>query len=120
MPNVTTIHLPSVPSLAAWFDLCDAHDLTPTPIPDVVIENEIRHAQEHDGDDSGVSILHLQAKGADRHASRPHANVVQYGRWYIASGQDTKAGIGSSGMEWQLVTTDRAAAVAAAHAHMTT
>ena len=39
--------------------------------------------------------------------SHPFATVERFGHWYLARGQDKKAGIHSSDMKWKLFTRDK-------------
>ena len=50
--------------------------------------------------------------------NHPFSIVDRFGHWYIARGQDKKAGIHSSGMEWKLITKDKDLAVKTAKSHM--
>lgn len=50
--------------------------------------------------------------------NHPHSTVKRFGRWFVARGQDRKAGIHSDTMKWQLNTRDKAKALHAAKAHL--
>jgi len=50
--------------------------------------------------------------------NHPYSTVERFGRWYYARGQDKKAGIHSSGMEWWLFTKDKEQAIKAATLHI--
>jgi len=50
--------------------------------------------------------------------NHPFSIVQRFGHWYIAKGQDKKAGIHSSGMEWKLITKDETLALKAAQSHI--
>ena len=50
--------------------------------------------------------------------NHPFSTVERFGRWYYSRGQDKKAGIHSSGMEWSLFTRDRDLAVKTAKSHI--
>jgi len=43
--------------------------------------------------------------------NHPFATVERFGHWYLARGQDKKAGIHSSAMKWKLFTRDKAIAL---------
>lgn len=43
--------------------------------------------------------------------NHPFATVERFGHWYLARGQDKKAGIHSSEMKWRLFTKDEALAL---------
>lgn len=46
--------------------------------------------------------------------SHPFATVERFGHWYLARGQDKKAGIHSTEMKWKLFTRDKETALRAA------
>jgi hypothetical protein len=50
--------------------------------------------------------------------NHPFSTVERFGHWYICRGQDKKAGIHSSGMEWKLITKDKDLAVRTAKSHI--
>ena len=50
--------------------------------------------------------------------NHPFSTVDRYGLWYVCKGQDKKAGIHASGMEWKLITRDRDLAVRTARSHI--
>lgn len=50
--------------------------------------------------------------------NHPFATVERFGHWYICRGQDKKAGIHASGMEWRLITKDRDLAIRTARSHI--
>ncbi|MEW6053919.1 MAG: hypothetical protein AB1552_09055 [Nitrospirota bacterium] len=39
--------------------------------------------------------------------NHPFSTVERFGHWYLARGQDRKAGIHATGMEWRLLTKDK-------------
>jgi hypothetical protein len=50
--------------------------------------------------------------------NHPFSTVERFGSWYHCRGQDKKAGIHSSQMEWKLFTKDRDLAVRTAKSHI--
>jgi len=50
--------------------------------------------------------------------NHPFSTVERFGHWYIGRGQDKKAGIHSSGMEWKLITKDKDLAIKTAKSHI--
>jgi len=50
--------------------------------------------------------------------NHPFSTVERYGHWYYCRGQDKKAGIHSSIMQWRLFTKDRQLAVRTAKEHI--
>ena len=50
--------------------------------------------------------------------NHPFSTVERFGHWYLSRGQDKKAGIHSSEMEWKLFTRDKSLALSTAKAHI--
>jgi len=50
--------------------------------------------------------------------NHPFSTVERFGHWYYSRGQDKKAGIHASGMEWRLFTKDRDLALKTAKSHI--
>jgi hypothetical protein len=50
--------------------------------------------------------------------NHPFSTVERFGHWYYSRGQDKKAGIHSSAMEWRLFTRDRDLALKTAKSHI--
>ena len=50
--------------------------------------------------------------------NHPFSTVERFGRWYYCRGQDKKAGIHATGMEWRLFTKDKDLAIRTAESHI--
>ncbi len=50
--------------------------------------------------------------------NHPFSTVERFGHWYLSRGQDKKAGIHASGMEWKLFTKDKDLAIQTAKSHI--
>ena len=50
--------------------------------------------------------------------NHPFSTVERFGHWYYCRGQDKKARIHSSGMEWRFFTKDRELAIKTAKSHI--
>ena len=50
--------------------------------------------------------------------NHPFSTVERFGHWYHARGQDKKAGIHKSGMEWSFFTKDKDLAIKTARSHI--
>jgi hypothetical protein len=50
--------------------------------------------------------------------NHPFSTVERYGHWYYSRGQDKKAGIHSSRMQWRLFTKDKQLALRTAKEHI--
>lgn len=48
----------------------------------------------------------------------PYATVERYGHWYLCRGQDKKAGIHKTGMEWRFITRNKDLAIRTARSHI--
>ena len=64
-------------------------------------------------DDPDETIYYQEIKpcGLFCTENHPFATVERFGHWYLARGQDKKAGIHSSEMKWRLFTKDEALAL---------
>jgi hypothetical protein len=50
--------------------------------------------------------------------NHPFSTVERFGHWYLCRGQDKKAGIHASGMEWRFITKDKELALKTAKSHL--
>ena len=50
--------------------------------------------------------------------NHPFATVERFGRWYYCRGQDRKAGIHTTGMEWRFFTKDKELAIRTAQSRI--
>ena len=50
--------------------------------------------------------------------NHPFSTVERFGRWYYGRGQDKRAGVHATGMEWRFFTKDRNLAVETARSHI--
>ena len=48
----------------------------------------------------------------------PYSTVERFGHWYYCRGQDRKAGIHTTGMEWHFFTKDKNLAIQTARTHI--
>jgi hypothetical protein len=65
------------------------------------------------GEDPAETIYYKEDKpcGLFCTENHPFATVERFGHWYLARGQDKKAGIHSSAMKWKLYTRDKGLAL---------
>jgi len=50
--------------------------------------------------------------------NHPYSTVERFGHWYYCRGQDKKAGIHATGMEWRFFTKNKDLAIRTAKSHM--
>jgi hypothetical protein len=50
--------------------------------------------------------------------NHPFSTVERFGHWYYGRGQDRKAGIHATGMEWRLFTKNKNLAIQTAKSHI--
>ena len=121
-----TINISQFRNLLEWVQFCETGHATLTPIPFGVEGAEMNYSMSRDEktneNGSGTVIFRMSQKTPlyrIGHANIPGGQVDQYSTWYRAHGQDVRAGIGKTGMEYELWTQDRAAAIACVTEHQT-
>ncbi len=68
--------------------------------------------------DETIYFKEIKPCGAFCQLNHPFSTVERYKHWYYGRGQDKKAGIHASGMEWHFFTKDVQAAVRTAKSHI--
>ncbi len=97
---------------SAWLDqmLIDNVDFTQLELPSQMTYDE--------DPDEIVYFEEFDPCGILCDKNHPFSTVERYGHWYYCRGQDKKAGIHSSLMQWRLFTKDRQLAVRTAKEHI--
>ena len=86
--------------ISAWLDKQEAEkkDVSQADIPrDVAFDSE---------PDETIYYKEIRPCTMLCTENHPYATVERFGHWYLARGQDKKAGIHSSEMKWKLFTKD--------------
>lgn len=71
-----------------------------------------------EGPDETIYFKEIKPCGAFCEQNHPFALVERYRHWYYCRGQDKKAGIHATGMEWHLFTKDKNLAIETARSHI--
>ncbi len=99
-------------SVAGWLDEKEAEgfDVSQIALPNDLTYDEAPEETIYFEEIRPCSILCT--------GNHPFSTVERFGHWYYSRGQDKKAGIHSSEMEWRLFTKDRDLAVKTAKSHI--
>ena len=99
-------------SVAGWLDEKEAEgfDVSQIALPNDLTYDEAPEETIYFEEIRPCSILCT--------GNHPFSTVERFGRWYYSRGQDKKAGIHSSEMEWRLFTKDRNLAIKTAKSHI--
>lgn len=98
--------------LSDWLDQQEAEkgDVAQTVVPrDIAFDSK---------PDETIYFKEIRPCGMFCSEPHPFSKVERYGHWYAASGQDERAGIHSSAMQWKLFTKDRELALKTAKEHI--
>jgi len=99
-------------SVAGWLDEKEAEgfDISQIALPNDLTYDEAPEETIYFEEIRPCSILCT--------GNHPFSTVERFGHWYYSRGQDKKAGIHSSEMEWRLFTKDRDLALKTAKSHI--
>jgi len=99
-------------NIAEWLDCKEAEgvDVSQIELPEELLFDAIP-------DESGFFKTYIPCSIlCDR--EHPYATVERYGRWYYCRGQDKKAGIHKTGMEWRFITRNKDLAIRTARSRI--
>ena len=99
-------------SIAGWLDEKEAlgFDVSQMVLPDDLAYDE--------APEETIYFQEIRPCGILCTENHPFSTVERFGHWYYSRGQDKKAGIHSSGMEWKLFTRDKDLALKTAKSHI--
>jgi hypothetical protein len=99
-------------SISGWLDEKEAlgFDVSQIVLPDDLAYDE--------APEETIYFQEIRPCGILCTENHPFSTVERFGHWYYSRGQDKKAGIHSSGMEWKLFTRNRDLAVKIAKSHI--
>jgi hypothetical protein len=99
-------------SISSWLDEKEAEgvDVSQITLPDDLAYDE--------SPEETIFFQEIRPCGILCTENHPFSTVERFGHWYYSRGQDKKAGIHSSGMEWKLFTRDRDLALKTAKSHI--
>ncbi|HMK44187.1 MAG TPA: hypothetical protein VK445_08630 [Dissulfurispiraceae bacterium] len=98
--------------ITEWLDEQEAAgvDVSQVSLPDDL-------AFEEDPDET-IFFEEVNPCGLFCEQNHPFSTVERYGHWYYCRGQDKKAGIHATGMEWHFFTKDKELALRTARSHI--
>ena len=88
-------------NISEWLDQQEAErvDVSQIELP--------KNLSYDDDPDETIYYQEIKPCGLFCTENHPFATVERFGHWYLARGQDKKAGIHSSDMRWKLFTRDK-------------
>jgi hypothetical protein len=99
-------------SISGWLDEKEAEGVD---VSQIVLPNDLAYDE---GPEETIFFQEIRPCGILCTENHPFSTVERFGHWYYSGGQDKKAGIHSSGMEWKLFTKDRDLALKTAKSHI--
>jgi hypothetical protein len=98
--------------ISEWLDKKEVEgvDLSEIDLPEELLYDQTP--------DEMVFFKEIRPCGIFCDRNHPSSTVERFGRWYYARGQDKRAGIHSSEMQWRLITRDRDLALTTAKSHI--
>jgi hypothetical protein len=99
-------------NLSDWLDKKEAEgvDVSQIALPDDLAFNE--------DPDETIYFKEIKPCGMFCERNHPFSTVERFGHWFYGRGQDRKAGIHASGMEWRLFTKNKNLAITTAKSHI--
>jgi len=99
-------------TISEWLDEREAEG---SDVSQIVLPADISFDE---APDETIFFKEIKTCGILCQQNHPYSTVERFGHWYICRGQDKKAGIHSSGMEWKLITKDKDLAIRTARSHI--
>lgn len=98
--------------ISDWLDEKEAEGVD---VSHIVLPDDLSY---EDTPDETIFFEEINPCGIFCKGNHPFSTVERFGHWYLCRGQDKKAGIHSSEMEWRLFTKDSDLAVKTARSHI--
>ena len=98
--------------LSEWLDEKEAEGLD---VSQIVLPPDMSYDEDHD---ETIYFKENKQCGILCEGKHPFSTVERFGHWFYSRGQDKKAGIHSSGMEWRLFTKNKDLALKTAKEHI--
>jgi len=99
-------------SISGWLDEKEAEGID---VSQIVLPNDLAYDESPE---ETIFFQEIRPCGILCTENHPFSTVERFGHWYYSRGQDKKASIHSSGMEWKLFTRDRDLALKTAKVHI--
>jgi hypothetical protein len=88
-------------TISEWLDEKEAEGVD---VSQIALPGDL--AFDEDPDET-IFFEELRPCGFLCRGNHPFSTVERFGDWYVCRGQDKKAGIHATGMEWRLITKDK-------------
>ena len=88
-------------TISEWLDEKEAEGID---VSQIVLPDDLQYDEDPDGT---LFFKEINPCGFLCQSNHPFSVVERFGHWYLCRGQDKKAGIHSSGMEWRFFTKDK-------------
>jgi hypothetical protein len=98
--------------LSEWLDEKEAEGLD---VSQIVLPPDMSYDEDPD---ETIYFKENKPCGILCEGNHPFSTVERFGHWFYSRGQDKKAGIHSSGMEWRLFTKNKDLALKTAKEHI--
>lgn len=98
--------------ISDWLDEKDAENVD---VSQIVLPKDMSFDE---APDETIYFKEIKPCGILCTQNHPFSTVERFGNWYYSRGQDKKAGIHSSNMQWRLFTRDKDSALRTAKAHI--
>ena len=98
--------------LSEWLDEKEAEGLD---VSQIVLPPDMSYDEDPD---ETIYFKENKPCGILCEGNHPSSTVERFGHWFYSRGQDKKAGIHSSGMEWRLFTKNKDLALKTAKEHI--
>jgi hypothetical protein len=99
-------------SISSWLD---ERELEGIDVSQIVLPDDLAYDESPE---ETIFFQEIHPCGILCTENHPFSTVERFGHWYYSRGQDKKAGIHSSGMEWKLFTRDKDLALKTAKSHI--
>ena len=98
--------------LSQWLDEKEAEGLD---VSQIALPDDLSYDQNPD---ETLYLKEIKPCGLLCQLNHPFSTVERFDHWFYSRGQDKKAGIHASGMEWRLFTKNKALAIKIAKTHI--
>jgi hypothetical protein len=99
-------------NISSWLD---EKELEGIDVSQIVLPNDLAYDESPE---ETIFFQEVHPCGILCTENHPFSTVERFGHWYYSRGQDKKAGIHSSEMEWKLFTRDKDLALKTAKSHI--
>jgi hypothetical protein len=99
-------------NLSEWLDKKEAEGVD---VSRIALPDDLAYSEDPD---ETIYFKEIKPCGMLCERNHPFSTVERFGHWYYGRGQDRKAGIHATGMEWRLFTKNKNLAIQTAKSHI--